>query len=137
MNREQFSGRWHEFKGKVKEKWGRLTDNEIAQINGSYERLLGLIQKHYGYAKEQAEKELGNWCSSCESKHKHGMRDERNREEKGMGRNEPEEGMGSRNWSERSNEMKKESRGEDFWKKNENQQKPPHNKDQQKKRKAG
>lgn len=135
MNREQFSGRWHEFKGKVKEKWGRLTDNEITQINGSYERLVGLLQKHYGYAKEQAEKELGNWCSSCETKHKHGMRDERNREEKGMGHREPEE-MESRNWGEKSNEMKKENRGEEFWKKDETQQKPPH-KDQQKKRKAG
>jgi uncharacterized protein YjbJ (UPF0337 family) len=123
MNREQFSGKWHEFKGKVKQKWGKITDNEISQINGDYERLVGMIQKHYGYAKEQAEKELKNWCSSCEMKHKqeHETRGEKYREEKGMNRSEYEE---------------KESRGQEFWKKDEGEEKPPR-KDQEKKRKAG
>lgn len=68
MNREQFFGKWHEFKGKIKQKWGKFTDNEISQINGSYERVVGLLQKHYGYAKEQAEKELNHWCASHEKK---------------------------------------------------------------------
>ena len=66
MNKDQFSGKWHEIKGKVKEKWGKLTDDDIAQVNGKMEQLTGKLQKRYGWAKEQAEKEINNWCSSCD-----------------------------------------------------------------------
>ena len=61
MNKDQFEGKWHEFKGKIKEKWGKLTDNDITQINGKYEKFLGSLQTKYGYKKEQAEKEFNNW----------------------------------------------------------------------------
>lgn len=60
-----FQGRWHELKGKVKEKWGKLTDNDLTEINGKTESLLGKLQKHYGYAKERAEKELQEFEKSC------------------------------------------------------------------------
>ena len=63
MNREQIEGNWHQLKGKIKEKWGKLTDDDIAIINGKYEQLLGKIQQKYGYSKEQAEKEIINWKS--------------------------------------------------------------------------
>lgn len=58
MNKELFEGKWKEFKGKVKEKWGKLTDNELTEINGKKEVLLGKLESHYGYAKDKAEKEL-------------------------------------------------------------------------------
>lgn len=61
MNKEQFEGNWNEMKGKIKEKWGKLTDNEITEINGKYDQFLGLLQKRYGYSKEVAEDELRNW----------------------------------------------------------------------------
>jgi uncharacterized protein YjbJ (UPF0337 family) len=61
MNKDQFEGKWHQFKGKIKEKWGKLTDNEMTRINGNYEQFVGSLQKHYGYQKEQAEKEFKNW----------------------------------------------------------------------------
>jgi uncharacterized protein YjbJ (UPF0337 family) len=61
MNREQIEGSWHQLKGKIKERWGKLTDDDIAIINGKYEQLLGKIQQKYGYSKEQAEKEIINW----------------------------------------------------------------------------
>jgi uncharacterized protein YjbJ (UPF0337 family) len=61
MNREQFEGNWHQLKGKLKEKWGKLTDDDIAIINGKYEQFLGKLMQKYGYSKEQAEKESNNW----------------------------------------------------------------------------
>jgi len=57
MNREQFEGNWHQLKGKIKEKWGKLTDDDVAIINGKYEQFVGKLQERYGYSKEQAEKE--------------------------------------------------------------------------------
>lgn len=66
MNRDQFSGKWHELKGKVKEKWGKLTDDDITQVNGKFEQLMGKLQHKYGWSKEQAEREINSWCASCE-----------------------------------------------------------------------
>ncbi len=75
MNKELFQGKWHEFKGKIKEKWGKLTDDDLTQINGKRESLLGKLQAHYGYAKDKAEEELENLekscgCSSEKAKHR-------------------------------------------------------------------
>ncbi len=61
MNKEQFSGQWNSMKGKVKEKWGKLTDDDITQVEGKRDQLVGFIQKRYGYEKERAETELENW----------------------------------------------------------------------------
>jgi uncharacterized protein YjbJ (UPF0337 family) len=61
MNWDRVQGNWKEFTGKVKEKWGQLTDDEVAQIKGNREQLEGALQKRYGYAKDQAKKELDTW----------------------------------------------------------------------------
>lgn len=61
MNKDTFEGKWHELKGKVKEKWGKLTDDDLTKINGKREALLGKLQTHYGYAKDKAEKELSDF----------------------------------------------------------------------------
>lgn len=58
MNWDQIAGNWTEFKGKVREKWGKLTDNDLATVAGQREQLAGLIQQKYGYGKEHVEKEL-------------------------------------------------------------------------------
>ena len=58
MNKDIIKGQWHEIKGKVKQQWGKLTDDEITQIHGSYEELEGILQKKYGYQKDQAQKEI-------------------------------------------------------------------------------
>lgn len=58
MNKEIIKGKWNEIKGQLKQQWGKLTDDEITQMRGSYEELAGLIQKKYGYQKDQAEKEI-------------------------------------------------------------------------------
>ncbi|MFS2224105.1 CsbD family protein [Pantoea sp. B65] len=61
MNSDQASGNWKQFKGKVKEKWGKLTDDDMTVIEGKRDQLVGKIQERYGYAKDQAEKEVKEW----------------------------------------------------------------------------
>jgi uncharacterized protein YjbJ (UPF0337 family) len=51
-------GKWTQLKGKVKQKWGKLTDDDITQINGKRDQLLGRLQERYGYNKKQAEDEV-------------------------------------------------------------------------------
>jgi uncharacterized protein YjbJ (UPF0337 family) len=57
MNADILKGKWKEIKGEAKQKWGKLTDDDLAQVEGKEEQLLGLLQKRYGYAKEKAEEE--------------------------------------------------------------------------------
>ncbi|MEZ6046426.1 MAG: CsbD family protein [Planctomycetaceae bacterium] len=65
MNKDQFEGKWKQFKGQVKEKWGELTDDEIDEINGRREQLAGKIQEKYGIAKEAAEEQICDFEKSC------------------------------------------------------------------------
>jgi len=62
MNWDQIEGNWKQMKGKVKEKWNQLTDDDIEALEGKKERLLGKIQEKYGIAKEEAERELKTWA---------------------------------------------------------------------------
>ena len=55
---DQIAGNWKQFMGQVKEKWGKLTDDDLTTIAGKRDQLAGLLQKKYGYAKDEAEKEL-------------------------------------------------------------------------------
>jgi uncharacterized protein YjbJ (UPF0337 family) len=63
MNWDRIEGNWKQFTGKVKEKWGKLTDDDMAQINGNREQLEGLIQSRYGYAKDQVRKDVDDWLN--------------------------------------------------------------------------
>ncbi len=58
MNEDIFSGKWHQLKGKVKEKWGKLTDDDLTRINGKREQLLGSLEERYGWEKKRAADEL-------------------------------------------------------------------------------
>lgn len=58
INEDIVKGKWNEIKGKLKQQWGKLTDDDIAQARGSYQELEGLLQKRYGYQKEQIKKEI-------------------------------------------------------------------------------
>ena len=60
MNQDIFEGKWKESKGQVKEWWGKLTDDDLQQIDGKSDQLVGILQQKYGYTKEQAEKELND-----------------------------------------------------------------------------
>jgi uncharacterized protein YjbJ (UPF0337 family) len=57
-------GNWKQVKGKVKEKWGKLTDDDLTAINGCRDQLEGKIQERYGLAKDQAKKEIDDWYGS-------------------------------------------------------------------------
>lgn len=61
MNKDEVSGNWKQFKGKVKEQWGKLTDDDMTIIEGKRDQLVGKIQERYGYQKDQAEKEVVDW----------------------------------------------------------------------------
>ncbi|MCX7355214.1 MAG: CsbD family protein [Alphaproteobacteria bacterium] len=58
MNWDATKGNWNQFKGKVKEQWGKLTDDDLARIEGKRDQLLGSVQERYGIEKEEAEKQL-------------------------------------------------------------------------------
>ena len=57
MNEDILKGKWLEIKGRAKEKWGKLNNNDFVEIEGRGEKLLGLLQKRYGYIREKAELE--------------------------------------------------------------------------------
>jgi len=67
MNMDTLKGQWKQLTGKVKEKWGKLTDNDLAIVNGTRDQLIGKIQEKYGYAKEQAEKEVAEFEKACQA----------------------------------------------------------------------
>ncbi len=58
MNTEIFKGKWNEVKGKLKQKWGKLTDDDLTVIEGKHEEIYGLLQKYYGYTKDQINKHI-------------------------------------------------------------------------------
>lgn len=61
MNWDQVKGNWHQVKGTIKTHWGRLTDDELDQIDGEREKLVGKIQERYGIAREEAEKQVNSF----------------------------------------------------------------------------
>jgi uncharacterized protein YjbJ (UPF0337 family) len=61
MNWDTIEGNWKQFKGKAKEQWGKLTDNQLDVVAGKRDRLLGSIQETYGINKDQSEKQLAEW----------------------------------------------------------------------------
>lgn len=65
MNKDTVQGTFEQFKGKIKEGWGKLTDDDIALFNGKREQFFGKVQEKYGMAKDEAQKKLNEWKASC------------------------------------------------------------------------
>jgi uncharacterized protein YjbJ (UPF0337 family) len=63
MNWDRIEGNWKQFSGKVKEKWGQLTDDDLSKVNGNREQLEGILQQRYGYAKDKAKAEIDSWSN--------------------------------------------------------------------------
>jgi uncharacterized protein YjbJ (UPF0337 family) len=61
MNWDTAKGDWKQFSGKIKEKWGNLTDDDLSKINGQREQLEGKLQERYGIAKDEAKKQVDDW----------------------------------------------------------------------------
>jgi len=64
MDWDRIEGNWKQMKGRVKEKWGNLTDDDLDRVAGQREQLEGLIQQRYGIAKDQVRKDIDTWLKS-------------------------------------------------------------------------
>ena len=61
MNRDTLKGQWTQLKGQLRKQWGKLTEDEVDQIQGDSEILMGKLQQRYGYTREQAQREIERW----------------------------------------------------------------------------
>ncbi|MBN8753503.1 MULTISPECIES: CsbD family protein [Variovorax] len=61
MNKDTIEGNWKQLKGKVKEQWGKLTDDDFDVIAGKRDQLLGRIQERHGISRDEAEKQVKDW----------------------------------------------------------------------------
>ena len=81
MNNDIFKGKWNQYKGEAKKKWGEFTDDELDQLNGERDIIVGKIQEKYGRSKEEAEKEFDDWSNGLD-------RDNRVDRDNGLDRND-------------------------------------------------
>lgn len=79
MNWEQIEGKWKQSVGNVKEKWGKLTDDDLDVIRGRRDQLIGKIQERYGIAKQEAEKQVDEFSKSFRSEDTQETRQEERR----------------------------------------------------------
>jgi uncharacterized protein YjbJ (UPF0337 family) len=63
MNQDILKGRWSQLKGELKTQWGKLTDNDVTQIEGQRDKLVGKVRERYGLAREDAERQVDDWLS--------------------------------------------------------------------------
>jgi uncharacterized protein YjbJ (UPF0337 family) len=63
MAKNILKGKWKQLKGTIKDQWGKLTNDEIDQVEGNTEKLIGLVQEKYGYTKEKAEAEVAEFLN--------------------------------------------------------------------------
>lgn len=64
MNWDRIEGNWKQFSGKIKEKWGQLTDDDLATVNGRRDQLEGRIQERYGVGKEEARRQVDDYLNN-------------------------------------------------------------------------
>jgi uncharacterized protein YjbJ (UPF0337 family) len=64
MNWDRIEGNWKQLKGKVKEKWGNVSDSDLDKINGRRDQLEGILQERYGIAKDAAKKDVDDWLKT-------------------------------------------------------------------------
>jgi uncharacterized protein YjbJ (UPF0337 family) len=64
MDWDRIEGNWKTFKGRAKQQWGRLTDDDLDMVNGRREELEGRLQQQYGYQKDRARTEIDSWLNS-------------------------------------------------------------------------
>jgi uncharacterized protein YjbJ (UPF0337 family) len=63
MNEDVLKGKWHQFKGEVKSRWGKLTDDDLDRAQGDAEKLIGRVQERYGVARDEAKREVDEFIS--------------------------------------------------------------------------
>ena len=65
MNWDQIEGQWKQLKGTIREKWAKLTDSDFEEVKGKRDRLVGKVQEKYGCMKEDAERQVDEFASTC------------------------------------------------------------------------
>lgn len=65
MNWDTIEGKWKQAKGQAQQKWGKLTDDELDVIDGKREELVGKVQEKYGVARDEAEKQVSEFETTC------------------------------------------------------------------------
>jgi len=61
VKKDILKGKWKEMKGAIKEKWGKFTEDDLTEMEGKEEKLLGILQKRYGYTEDKARKEYNDF----------------------------------------------------------------------------
>jgi uncharacterized protein YjbJ (UPF0337 family) len=67
MNWDEIEGKWKVIKGTVREKFGKLTDDDLNVVRGRRDQLIGKLQERYGYAREEAQRQVDDFARSCKS----------------------------------------------------------------------
>jgi uncharacterized protein YjbJ (UPF0337 family) len=65
MNEDTLKGQWTQLKGKIREQWGKLTDDDVDQIQGRSEQLIGKLQNRYGIARDEAQRQFDAWMRTA------------------------------------------------------------------------
>ncbi len=65
MNRDEIEGKWKQMTGSIQQKWGELTGDEIAEIDGNLDRLEGLVQERYGKSRAEAHQAVEEWLAEA------------------------------------------------------------------------
>lgn len=66
MNKDIIKGKWNQLKGEVKVQWGKFTDDELDEMEGNYDKVVGKLQEKYGYGKDEAEREADKFFTKYE-----------------------------------------------------------------------
>ena len=66
MNQDTLKGQWTQLRGRLREQWGKLTDDDLDRIQGQTEQLVGRIQERYGVARDEAERQVDEWSPRTE-----------------------------------------------------------------------
>ena len=70
MNEDTLKGQWMQLKGKVREKWGKLTDDDVERIHGQSQQLVGRVQERYGIERDEAERQVNEWMRTTRHEEK-------------------------------------------------------------------
>jgi uncharacterized protein YjbJ (UPF0337 family) len=66
MNKDILEGKWKQMRGQIKVSWGKLTDNDLEQVGGKYDKFVALLQEKYGFSRERAEEEVNRQIADYE-----------------------------------------------------------------------
>jgi len=69
MNWDTIEGNWRQLKGKAREQWGKLTDDDLDRLGGKREQLVGRIQELYGISPDEAQRQVDDWSTRCAPAH--------------------------------------------------------------------